>query len=1581
MQKIKNSLDDNGEAHIMKQELLHYKNELSIINKVLQNKIDIIQRINALPMEIQQISLCSGLKAQYEQIKIINEFKLMNLNNIIHGIQNQLDLNQKYYDFIQNIDKESENQRKSTKNYNFLDDKEITQQYNHKKQIINEKISYYQKNIEIVQNGLLEKTQIIQKLHLLQSEIQQNPIYINLLNQCEQEKNQLEELIIKLTQNIQESQQNLNENEKEYDSNKTSLKKNKDVYNSLINSFKTHLHKLKLVKKEKDREYEIFSKSQLDLDEINIIEHRIMEMKNNVRIHGGCLVKTHKNIELVPFTFSKPKEGIKFELNTCPIYVDGLIMSSLFSKSVIPDPINQDNMMNLSHTEASIITNRIIDPDSIKLDEITPQIAIETCSTNNILTVNQLIMNNVDMSGESSNGTFPLLAAIENGYREIALLLLISCDKIGDVNRSSETGWTPLHWAVYYGFDDVVLLLIKRGASVSCRTKADQMTPIHIASFYNRTKCLQIMLKENNGILNQMDIDFSPIHISVLGSSPRCSLILIDSNANCKFINPHNCDVKTYAIYNGQFELAKLINDPSKMNLDPPQNDQNEKTVEINFNNLCIAFQSGLLDKATKMFYDYIEKNQFNQKQELQLIDSACRDGNVGFIQLLAQIIRFENCPIALAAAEYGLSNWLQPIVKCGADLNFEKDGKTIFDIAVYNDDTIFIEEAFNLIDDVDEKIICRIIKQSIKNESVEMQKCIAKQLSKNLKLNSKRISIDDLFMFETTNDAYLLFRNKLNVDLLTISDIVLKISPKFIPFILGKLNPTKDEVLNALDISIDKCSRNAVSIVKSFPIDFDRLNNLDDHINELLDIINGDFISEEKLKESLSKIDVSYEINLLDKAATKNNGIQILNSISDELLKQFKITSPAFKIWRNQLQLLLSLFEKRFNEEAGHHFLNVFSELDINDLEMMGYGNQFICKLIETISPKHFKSKDKKGQNFLHLIGKINCIQDKTADNIINLFTKNEKELKDMINDSNCKGETLYLLFATSHQFKLMSELVKMGARQTDKDINQNNALQRIIESPFAKNMDIFDGVIELINQFPEMILQRNRKDENAFHIAVRRGFNGIIGIMSNIYPVCLLDEFDERLDSTALHIACAWNQPTTVRYLIENLHIDPNIQNSKGHTPLHFAALQSSSESFLELIWHGANPLLVDIYDKNPIYYGIKFGCNSIHEQIMKMALFDLISSSSSILISSIINPESYDLFKKILFAYDPGDLDVCDSNGYGIISNCCINNNQKALSDLLSFGCDPFKKSFDEKNAIHQCAIYDSFGCSQMILQNVNVSIGQYGVLKLLQDQDNEGNTPLHLAIENNRIGFVTHLLSVSIHASINIANKSGHTPVTLAIKNGNKLMASILVIISFFTSDSLRKFEKIIQDEMSPKLESLLNSVEFKEANKTVNQIIASSWILNSKPQPKNSEPKKTRLDLFIDELKENGIIISNDFIFKHESILKCTSLHKKAKSLLYFTENQEGKRIFEMILKAIGEVPDDLANNKFAELFFCGIIPKISTEDDINKSLQLFKSLLKNRTLSIYGSKTVLYQLQKILTNMILLKISKIWFNF
>lgn len=580
--------------------MLYSKKLYDIINKILQNKIDVIQQINALPMEVQQISLSSQFKENWEQDKIIYEIQLMHMNNNIKTLQNQLDASLKYFDSIQNIDKKSETQQKPTENYILLDDKEITQMYNHKKQIKNEDISYCQKIIGIIKNSIKEDIQIIVKLNSLQAKIQQNPRYINLKNQCEQEKNIHEALIINLTSNIQKIQQQLNDIENECNINIQSCKRNKDAIKEIKESLKAYLHTINHDKKGYDQDYNILCKSQLDLNEINIKEHRIMELKNNARIHGGCLVKTHKDIELVPLTFSKPKDGLKFELNTCPIFVDGIIMSTLFSKSVIPDQNNQDNTMNLSKTEASILTNQIIDPDSIKLNEITPQIEIEACSANNLLAVNHLIVNDVDISGESSNGTFPLLAALENGNREVAILLLISCNKIGDINRSSETGWTPLHWAVYHGFDDVVLLLINRGASVLCRTKVDQMTPIHIASFYNKTKCLQIMLKENNQILNQLDIDFSPLHISVLGSSPLCSLLLIDSNANCEFVNPHNYDVKTYSIYNGQFELAKLIKNHSKLNLDPPQNEKVEEIVEINFKIYAVLFNLVILIRQQK---------------------------------------------------------------------------------------------------------------------------------------------------------------------------------------------------------------------------------------------------------------------------------------------------------------------------------------------------------------------------------------------------------------------------------------------------------------------------------------------------------------------------------------------------------------------------------------------------------------------------------------------------------------------------------------------------------------------------------------------------------------------------------------------------------------------------------------------------------------------------------------------------------------------------------------------------------------------------------------------------------------------
>lgn len=92
---------------------------------------------------------------------------------------------------------------------------------------------------------------------------------------------------------------------------------------------------------------------------------------------------------------------------------------------------------------------------------------------------------------------------------------------------------------------------------------------------------------------------------------------------------------------------------------------------------------------------------------------------------------------------------------------------------------------------------------------------------------------------------------------------------------------------------------------------------------------------------------------------------------------------------------------------------------------------------------------------------------------------------------------------------------------------------------------------------------------------VAGKQGFNGIIGLMSTVYPLKLLDS---STTTSILHLAAISQIPDTIRYLVQNLHIDVNKQLEDGSTPLHWASKNSSLISYNELIGLGANPLICD-------------------------------------------------------------------------------------------------------------------------------------------------------------------------------------------------------------------------------------------------------------------------------------------------------------------------------------------------------------------------------------------------------------------
>ncbi|RUM60358.1 MAG: hypothetical protein DSY53_00845 [Persephonella sp.] len=91
-----------------------------------------------------------------------------------------------------------------------------------------------------------------------------------------------------------------------------------------------------------------------------------------------------------------------------------------------------------------------------------------------------------------------LLTASKSGNIEYVKLAIA---KGANLNAKDDKGSTALHWAVYYGYKDIVRLLIMQGANPYI-TDNYGLTPIDVARFNQKTEILKIFkelgyLKDN----------------------------------------------------------------------------------------------------------------------------------------------------------------------------------------------------------------------------------------------------------------------------------------------------------------------------------------------------------------------------------------------------------------------------------------------------------------------------------------------------------------------------------------------------------------------------------------------------------------------------------------------------------------------------------------------------------------------------------------------------------------------------------------------------------------------------------------------------------------------------------------------------------------------------------------------------------------------------------------------------------------------------------------------------------------------------------------------------------------------------
>lgn len=131
------------------------------------------------------------------------------------------------------------------------------------------------------------------------------------------------------------------------------------------------------------------------------------------------------------------------------------------------------------------------------------------------------------------------------------------------LNEHSHDGWSPLHLAAFAGQNDVVRLLLERGADTQVRSKspiAYGNTPLHAAIAFDRVEAARRLIAAGADVnARQEPGGFTPLHIAAFGPRDAIVALLLEHDAH---VNARTDDGRTafaIALEKGNTGVAELL--------------------------------------------------------------------------------------------------------------------------------------------------------------------------------------------------------------------------------------------------------------------------------------------------------------------------------------------------------------------------------------------------------------------------------------------------------------------------------------------------------------------------------------------------------------------------------------------------------------------------------------------------------------------------------------------------------------------------------------------------------------------------------------------------------------------------------------------------------------------------------------------------------------------------------------------------------------------------------------------------------------------------------------------------------------
>ncbi|XP_071951493.1 uncharacterized protein [Antedon mediterranea] len=164
-------------------------------------------------------------------------------------------------------------------------------------------------------------------------------------------------------------------------------------------------------------------------------------------------------------------------------------------------------------------------------------------------------------SEELLHSKFPMHRACRDGdVKALSDLLLSSAEDQQDLFAEDQFyGWTPAHWAAYYGKLECLQKLVLAGISFDVATERFNQTPTHIAAFGKQPQCLLWLLQNGTAVNGRDYLGETAMHKAARSGSIECLNLLQTFGAIPSVPNNNGQTAMDLAVTCGHQQCAEYL--------------------------------------------------------------------------------------------------------------------------------------------------------------------------------------------------------------------------------------------------------------------------------------------------------------------------------------------------------------------------------------------------------------------------------------------------------------------------------------------------------------------------------------------------------------------------------------------------------------------------------------------------------------------------------------------------------------------------------------------------------------------------------------------------------------------------------------------------------------------------------------------------------------------------------------------------------------------------------------------------------------------------------------------------------------